>query len=553
LHVLTDTCTNRELYRWAATIFGSRGFSSDVLSDTLPAEQARLGGANGINARPQLRGLFRDHFSVLLPLLDILNHKPLAKVEWQPRTGFVGLQVLEDYGPGEEVFNNYGPRDNESLLLSYGFIIPGNPFDHVLLAITPPPGTLLDVARTWQMDPRSTMEHRCALLHMDHHSTSRATCFEQSVFTFDLLDTVSVLSTNDRESGAMFTANKTLLSTHLTSKNTFEDFRNFLSIFGQLLIRCEAGVARLSNTYPDHPPKTPKQQNAKAYRDVQARIYLTAKAVCQFILARACLSSDDEDADAHTLLALQPHLPNSTIIDLQSILSRHDPITIPGELLSPNGLISMLPQEYHSLLRTTLSSISKLTIATKACSTDLTPNQLQHTHLAVIVSVLGRLYESKAPLSKRLKVWLDYVTVWYPPTDPNWSYVPTTGPWPPGEEPPPALMALLAARDALLIKEQAPSTSSSSSSSNTSLSGSRNSSEATPNPHHEEQPPKQPAQQPWLDRSALCWGWNVMHEEKVLVPKEILAIADLDDATAVGAAAPDREGPMRPLLYLPTV
>jgi hypothetical protein len=488
---------------------------------------------------------------VLLPLLDILNHKPLAKVEWQPRTGFVGLQVLEDYLPGEEVFNNYGPRDNESLLLSYGFIIPGNPFDHVLLAITPPPGTLLDISRSWQIDQRSTLERRCALLHMDHHSTSRATCFEESVFTFDLLDTVSVLSTNDRESGAMFAARKTLLSTHLTSKNTFEDFRNFLGIFGQLLIRCEASVARLSNTYPDYAPQTPKQQNAKAYRDLQARIYLTAKAVCQFILIRAALSSDDENVDAHTLLALQPHLPSSSIADLQNILSRHDPITIPGELLSPNGLIRMLPQEYHSLLCTTLSSISKLIIATRASSRDLTPSQLRHTHLAVLVSVLGRLYVSGVTVSKRLKVWLDYITVWYPPTDPNWSYVPTSGPWPPGEDPPPALMTLLAARDALVL-EYSPGTGPNSS--NTSLSNSSSSassSDVTPSPIGQ---PPQHLLPDWLDKSALCWGWNVMHEEIVQVPKEILGIAGLEDATAIAdEGSQDLEGPMRPLLYLPTV
>lgn len=52
-------------------------------------------------------------FSVLLPLVDLLNHRPLSKVEWQAGKDTVGLAVLEDIGPGQDVDNNYGPKNNE--------------------------------------------------------------------------------------------------------------------------------------------------------------------------------------------------------------------------------------------------------------------------------------------------------------------------------------------------------------------------------------------------------------------------------------------------------
>jgi hypothetical protein len=51
--------------------------------------------------------------SVLLPLIDLPNHRPLSKVEWRAGTKDVGLIILEDIRPGEEIPNNYGPRNNE--------------------------------------------------------------------------------------------------------------------------------------------------------------------------------------------------------------------------------------------------------------------------------------------------------------------------------------------------------------------------------------------------------------------------------------------------------
>jgi hypothetical protein len=94
-------------------MFGSRGFTSQVLSDTLPADQARPAGHDHPRHQ-ELAKLFSDGFPVLCPLLDILNYKPGAQVEWQPRFSYVGLQVLEQHKEGEEICNNYGPRDNET-------------------------------------------------------------------------------------------------------------------------------------------------------------------------------------------------------------------------------------------------------------------------------------------------------------------------------------------------------------------------------------------------------------------------------------------------------
>lgn len=86
----------RDLYLWASTIITSRAFSSKVLSGVIDESE-----------------LPEDRVSVLLPLIDLPNHRPLAKVEWRAGAEDVGLLVLEDVAPGQEIANNYGPRNNE--------------------------------------------------------------------------------------------------------------------------------------------------------------------------------------------------------------------------------------------------------------------------------------------------------------------------------------------------------------------------------------------------------------------------------------------------------
>ncbi|KAI9319676.1 hypothetical protein BX666DRAFT_1915131 [Dichotomocladium elegans] len=74
---------------------------------------------------------------VLFPLLDQLNHKPNTKITWlrtgDPETGTLSFVAGEAFSEGEQLFNNYGPKSNEELLLGYGFCFDYNEFDHVAL------------------------------------------------------------------------------------------------------------------------------------------------------------------------------------------------------------------------------------------------------------------------------------------------------------------------------------------------------------------------------------------------------------------------------------
>ncbi|KAJ1942008.1 hypothetical protein GGF37_003296 [Kickxella alabastrina] len=98
-----------ENYMWAASVVSSRSFPKALVQG------------------------YEQHTSsieVLLPLLDMLNHLPKRKVSWVSTNGgveFVTGAVMEK---GDQVFNNYGPKSNEELMVGYGFCVPENPFSY---------------------------------------------------------------------------------------------------------------------------------------------------------------------------------------------------------------------------------------------------------------------------------------------------------------------------------------------------------------------------------------------------------------------------------------
>ncbi|KAJ1719669.1 hypothetical protein LPJ53_005604, partial [Coemansia erecta] len=104
-----------ENYVWAASAVSSRSFSKDLVKGSSDEQT--------------------EGSEVLLPLLDMMNHLPRRRVSWISNdTGieFVTGQVLRG---GEQVYNNYGPKSNEELMLGYGFCFEGNPFSHFHLRL----------------------------------------------------------------------------------------------------------------------------------------------------------------------------------------------------------------------------------------------------------------------------------------------------------------------------------------------------------------------------------------------------------------------------------
>jgi hypothetical protein len=117
----------REKYLTAATYISSRAFTSSLLS-----------------AVPKLAD-DSSAYPILIPGVDSLNHTRAHPVSWVVSPG--NKNSYDDQGctvaivhhnaaaQGQELHNNYGPKPNAELVLGYGFSLPCNPDDTIVLKL----------------------------------------------------------------------------------------------------------------------------------------------------------------------------------------------------------------------------------------------------------------------------------------------------------------------------------------------------------------------------------------------------------------------------------
>lgn len=118
---LDDNWTSFPAYLWALMIYKSRSFPSKLL--------AACSSVDALN-------FVQDDVAILIPVVDLLNHSPRAQVTWSVAEGHF---VFEATGhAGGQLFNNYGRKGNEELLLAYGFCLADNSADTVALKIKVP-------------------------------------------------------------------------------------------------------------------------------------------------------------------------------------------------------------------------------------------------------------------------------------------------------------------------------------------------------------------------------------------------------------------------------
>ncbi|OCH91312.1 SET domain-containing protein [Obba rivulosa] len=116
-----------EQYLTAATYLSSRAFPSTLLSPN-----------------PSLVATSTS-YPVLLPGVDALNHARAQPVSWVVARVPKGSTASSDLAitlvlhagtpRGRELLNNYGPKPNAELILGYGFALPANPDDTIVLKL----------------------------------------------------------------------------------------------------------------------------------------------------------------------------------------------------------------------------------------------------------------------------------------------------------------------------------------------------------------------------------------------------------------------------------
>lgn len=111
---------------WAYSVFSSRT-AGVMVEDNFSNNQ-------------NYRFSFLEAVPCLVPFLDTLNHSLSAEVKYITCNANRQFQFQFQSSPqGKEVFNNYGPKSNEELLLTYGFILPNNPHNSYWIQMALPP------------------------------------------------------------------------------------------------------------------------------------------------------------------------------------------------------------------------------------------------------------------------------------------------------------------------------------------------------------------------------------------------------------------------------
>lgn len=116
-----ENWTSFPAYLWALMIYKSRSFPSKLLQPDLKVDKINF---------------IQDDVAILIPVIDLINHNPRTQVTWGVSNHMFELTVYNH--PGGQLYNNYGQKGNEELLLAYGFCIEENPADSVALKIKVP-------------------------------------------------------------------------------------------------------------------------------------------------------------------------------------------------------------------------------------------------------------------------------------------------------------------------------------------------------------------------------------------------------------------------------
>ncbi|GEQ70961.1 hypothetical protein JCM33374_g4642 [Metschnikowia sp. JCM 33374] len=117
-----ENWTSFPAYLWASMILKSRSFPSALLRDS--------------HSDVDEIDLCQEDVTMLIPVIDLLNHSPQADVTWTASNNY--FQFQSHNNNTDELFNNYGRKGNEELLLAYGFCLENNSADTVALKIKVP-------------------------------------------------------------------------------------------------------------------------------------------------------------------------------------------------------------------------------------------------------------------------------------------------------------------------------------------------------------------------------------------------------------------------------
>ncbi|GAM41688.1 NADH-ubiquinone oxidoreductase 51 kDa subunit [Talaromyces pinophilus] len=409
-----------ELYLWASTIISSRAFTAKVLASVIPTLQ---------------QAAEADRVSVLLPLIDATNHKPLAKVEWRAGTDSIGLVVMSDVGAGEEVGNNYGPRNNEQ----------HNPCEYRVVSLRAPPDSpLAQIKAQYEQHFPKPVDRKDSAYHnqednyyvfsLSYPLLDSSHPLEYSIFSPDLLHALSIIVANDRELETVIIDSDGFR----ISQNQYAGSRNLIASLNQIVIellsyiqRLEVSGSRLGE------PKNLKQVFAKQFRESHIGLSRMAVFVANWTLVRSRRALEEGGRD-EVLDGLLSRIPEQIfdgekkgkirerILSRESLLSDHQS----GVLFRFEDLFQLLPPHLQGIARQCLEGLTTRTKEAisiddgtgSGSATESGPHAL-FAYAAFTNLVIAIHRHNPSQLSPRLSTWSEFLLNTYPapPSDVSWT------------------------------------------------------------------------------------------------------------------------------------
>nr|POE47189.1 ribosomal lysine n-methyltransferase set10 [Quercus suber] len=329
-----------DLFIWAVTMFTSRSFSSNAIRPQESKYWTTYKQALG-SGRRQAVLLDMSHtpaedldFPVLFPVLDAGNHRIETKVDWTFDPGRFTVTSLEDSEAGQEVYNNYGAwKSNSELFMGYGFCIPGNPNETVMLTLKPPPADLQAHLRAFHpgyFHPNGDWAGEKATFHVQASPPSTISGNEDQIFTNlpePLLEILLYMLMHERHVPITFIEkpHEFLLSPAAEAGSHYKPF-----VARALVQSLAPKLAKLESDPLPPQPANARQAAAAVYRAGQLAILRTTIAALK--------------AFTRSLLK-PPAAPGPRVLDLESLLdyfAYHTATTAATSDLGPDPAASFL-------------------------------------------------------------------------------------------------------------------------------------------------------------------------------------------------------------------
>ncbi|KAF9152542.1 hypothetical protein BG015_005099 [Linnemannia schmuckeri] len=255
-----------ERFLWAETVISSRTFPASLFGHEVENE------------------------IVLIPLADSLNHKSRHKITWIKTAE--GLQMSSaTTNKGDQVFNNYGPKSNEELLIGYGFCIEDNADDIVTLKTN------------FSRDP--DQERKTEILRYLGVTADMVHYLRRSLISEQLLATMRVMAMNPAEVTRCYATiqdydqegeddeddairerrlenTKLAIKTALSTELQFVSLRNeyaMLDLMDMLLRTKLQGIVEWDRKLS--PPQNSAQEFIKVYRQGQMEVLESCAELCR--------------------------------------------------------------------------------------------------------------------------------------------------------------------------------------------------------------------------------------------------------------------------------